>query len=199
MHSTNVGGHSIRGSSSVKFAILLMLLAGLWVAIDYRMSLAGSSLIDRLYAKPVVMDVDGLTGRETELEITQTYHYLRHTCVPEPGILGDRVCWSTVSEFNGIDARLLSFFFRNDRLSAVRVSFAAEHHGEMFALMEKRFGAARSFGAGTDAFGNNIVGWIRRTGVVAANDRLSGDEEGLLLWLAPRTVLNRALSGATRP
>jgi hypothetical protein len=175
-----------------------MLLAGLWIAVDYRISLAGSSLVDRLYAKPVVLDVDRLTGRETELEITQTYHHLRHTCVPEPGILGDRVCWSTVSEFNGIDARLLSFFFRDDRLSAVRVSFGAEHHPEMFALMEKRFGAARPFGAGTDAFGNNIVGWVRGGGFVAANDRLSGDEEGLLLWLSTSTVLNKAFGSAPR-
>jgi hypothetical protein len=185
-------GRSSRGSTSVKFAILLMLLAGLWVAVDYRLSIPGSSLIDRLYAEPVVLDVDSLTGRETEREITQTYHYLHHTCVPEPGPLGDHVCWSTVSKFNGIDARLIAFFFRDDRLSAVRVLFRAEHHPEMFAQMEKRFGAARPFGGRTDAFGNNIVGWTRHSGFVATNDRMSGNKDALLLWLSTRTVLNKA-------
>lgn len=180
---------SSRGSTTVKFAILLMLLAGLWVAVDYRINLSGSSLIDRLYARPVVLDVDTLTGGETEREITQTYHHLHHTCAPEPGPLGDRVCWSTVSEFNGIDARLIAFFFRNDQLSAVRVSFAAAHQPEVFALMERRFGTARPFGGHTDAFGNNVVGWMRRGGFVAINDHLSGDEEALLLWLSTRTVL----------
>jgi len=45
-----------------------MLLAGLWVAVDYRINLSGSSLIDWLYARPVVLDVDTLTGGETERE-----------------------------------------------------------------------------------------------------------------------------------
>lgn len=197
MRSIKVG-RSSRGSVSVKLAILLLLLAGLWIAVDYRMSLAGSSLVDRLYAKPVVLDVDSLTGRETQSEIVQTYHWLHHTCVPESGPLGDRVCWATVSEFNGIDARLISFFFRNDRLSALRVSFAAEQHPEMFSLMERRFGAARPFGGRTDAFGNNIVGWMRRSGFVATNDRMSGDEEPLLLWLSTSTVLNKAFGIAPR-
>jgi hypothetical protein len=108
------------------------------------------------------------------------------------------VCWATVSEFNGIDARLISFFFRNDQLSALRVSFAAEHHPEMFSLMEKRFGTARAFGGRTDAFGNNIVGWMRRSGFVATNNRVSGDEESLLLWLSTSTVLNKVLGIAPR-
>lgn len=50
-------GRLVRGSAFVKFAILLMLLAGLGLAVDYRMSIPGSSVVDRLYAKPVVLDM----------------------------------------------------------------------------------------------------------------------------------------------
>lgn len=184
-------GSSIRGSTSVKFAILLMLLAVLGVAVDYNMSIPGSSLVDRLRAKPVVLDMDSLSGRETQSEITQTYHHLHHTCTPETNPLGDHVCWATVSEFNGIDARVIAFFFREGKLSAVRVSFAAENHPAMFSLMEKKYGPSRTFGGGTDAFGNNIVGWVRPSGFVTANDRLSGDEDALLLWVSTGKVLNK--------
>lgn len=62
-------GRSIRGSVSVKFVVLLLLLAGLGVAVDYNMSIPGSSLVDRMRAKPVVLDMDSLSGRETQSEI----------------------------------------------------------------------------------------------------------------------------------
>lgn len=182
----------IYGSASVKFVILLMLLAGLWLAVDYRMSIPGSSFVDRLRAKPVVLNMDSLSGRETQSEITRTYHHLDHTCTPETNTLGDHVCWAAISEFNGIDARVIAFFFREGKLSAVRVSFAAENHPAMFALMEKKYGPSRTFGGGTDAFGNNIVGWARPAGFVTTNDRLSDDEEALLLWVSTGNVLKKA-------
>lgn len=182
----------IYGSAAVKFVILLMLLAGLGIAVDYRMSIPGSSLVDRLRAKPVVLDMDSLSGRETQSKITRTYHHLHHTCTSEINPLRGYVCWATVSEFNGIDARVIAFFFREGKLSAVRVSFAAENHPAMFSLMEKRYGPSRKFGGGTDAFGNNIVGWVRPSGFVTANDRLSGDEDALLLWVSTGNVLKKA-------
>ncbi|OGU23297.1 MAG: hypothetical protein A2580_16915 [Hydrogenophilales bacterium RIFOXYD1_FULL_62_11] len=172
-----------------------MLLAGLGIAVDYRMSIPGSSLVDRLRAKPVVLDVDSLSG-ENQLSIKQTYHHLRYTCAPEHGILGDFVCWATVSDFNGIDARLIAFFFRNDKLSSVRVSFSAEDHPKMLSLMQKRFGPERRFGQRTDAFGNNIVGWIRPSGIVAINDSADGNEEPFLLWTSADTILKKVLGTA---
>ncbi|WP_310446668.1 hypothetical protein [Thiobacillus sp.] len=183
-------GRLVRGSSSVKFAILLMLLAGLGIAVDYRMSIPGSSVVDRLYARPVVLDMDALSG-DSQLSIKQAYHYLHHTCAAEHGILGDAVCWATISEFNGIDARLIAFFFRNDRLSAVRVAFPAESHPKVLALMQKRFGPERRFGQRTDAFGNKIVGWMRPSGAIAINDSVEGDAEPFVLWTSTDAILMR--------
>ena len=186
-------GSSIRGSTSVKFAILLMLLAGLWVAVDYRMSTPGSSIFDRLYAKSIVLDLDALS-RENRQTITQTYHDLHYTCAAEHGILGDSVCWATISSFNGIDARLIAFFFRNDRLSTVRVSFPGKSHPAVLSQMQKRFGPERRFGQRTDAFGNKIVGWMRPSGIIAINDSAEGDEEPFVLWTSAEAILKRMQS-----
>jgi hypothetical protein len=185
-------GRSARGSASVKFAILLVLLAGLGIAVDYRMSIPGSSVVDRLYAKPVVLDMDALSG-DSQLSIKQAYHYLHHTCAAEHGILGDSVCWATISEFNGIDARLIAFFFRNDRLSAVRVAFPVESHPKVLALMQKRFGPERRFGLRTDAYGNKIVGWMRPSGVIAISDSAEGEEEPFVLWTSADAILKKVL------
>jgi hypothetical protein len=192
MHAIK-SGRFVRGSTSVKFAILLMLLAGLWAAVDYRMSTPGSSFYDRLYAKPIVLDMDALS-RENQQTIKQTYHHLHYTCAAEYGVLGDAVCWATISSFNGIDARLVAFFFRNDRLSAVRVSFSGKNHPAVLSQMQKRFGPERRFGQRTDAFGNKIVGWMRPGGVIAINDSAEGDAEPFVLWTSAEAILKRMQS-----
>lgn len=192
MHAIK-SGRFVRGSTSVKFAILLLLLAGLWVAVDYRMSTPGSSVYDRLYARPIVLDMDALS-RENRQSITQTYHDLHYTCAAEHGILGDAVCWATISSFNGIDARLIAFFFRNDRLSTVRVSFPGKSHPAVLSQMQKRFGPERKFGQRTDAFGNKIVGWIRPSGIIAINDSAEGAEEPFVLWTSTEAILKQMLN-----
>ena len=177
----------------MKLLLLALLLAGLGIAADYHMSIPGTSLVDRMRAQPVVLDMDTLTGRETSAEIQQIYHYIRHTCTSETGPLGNTVCWATIDKLNGVDAKLIAFFFRDDRLSAVRVAFADESHPAMFALMKKKFGDARQFGEKTDAFGNKIVGWMRPNGVIAINDSVEGDEDPILLWTSRDTVLKKVL------
>ena len=184
---------SIQGSASVKFVLLVMLLAGLALAVNYRMSLPGHSWVDRMRAQPTILNMDTLTGRETEAEILQTYHYLHHTCTSETGPLGNSVCWANVTKVNGIEAKLIAFFFRDDRLSAVRVMFPDESHPQMLALMQKKFGPERQFGERTDAFGNKIVGWMRPNGVIAINDSAEGDEDPILLWTSRDMVMKKVL------
>lgn len=180
----------LKGGSFVTFILLLLVLAAAGIAVDYRMSMPGTSLVDRLDAKPVVLDMDRLSGSETQADVKNLYHHLDYTCTPETNPLGDEVCWAPVSEFNGIDARILAFFFDAGELSAVRVSFEAKQQPKVRAQMERRFGEARAFGKRTDAFGNNVVGWMRPAGFIATNDSLSGDEESLLLWLSTEKVLS---------
>lgn len=178
-----------RGSTLIQFILIIVFLAGLGIAVEYQIGIPGTTFVDRLRAKPVITDLDLLNEQEDQQTIKQTYHYLHHTCTSESSILGDSVCWSTISKFNGIDARLISFFFRNGKLSAVRISFAAKNQPELFSLLQKRYGQEREFGHHADSYGNNIVGWIRPSGIVATNDRVEGDQESILLWLSPSKVL----------
>jgi hypothetical protein len=71
----------------------------------------------------------------------------------------------------------------------MRVSFAAKNHPELFSLLHKRYGQEHEFGRHADTYGNNIVGWIRPSGVVVVNDRVEGEQESILLWLSPSKIL----------
>lgn len=180
---------SNRGNALIKLVLLILLLAGLGIAVEYQVGTPGETVVDRLRARPVVTDMDLLNPKDTQQTVEQTYHYLHFTCTPENGKLGDWACWAPISKFNGIDARLIVFFFRQSNLSAVRISFAAAKNAEVFSLLHKRYGPDHEFGHHADSYGNNIVGWIRPSGVVAINDHVEGEQESILLWLSLNKVL----------
>lgn len=173
-----------RGSSILAFVFFMLLMGCIGIAVEYRTVVPGTSIIDRLRARPVVTDLDLLNGYDDLQKIKQDYHYLDFTCTAEKTMLGDYDCWATISKFNSIDAKIMAFFFRNAKLTAVRVSLDAENHPKMFSLLHKRYGPDRQFGSHADSYGNNIVGWIRPSGIVAINDHIEGDQEAILLWMS---------------
>ncbi len=185
-------GRLVGGRTSVRFAMLLLLLAGLWVAVDYRLSAPGFRLYDRLYARPIVMDLDTL-GRESRQGILHTYSQLHFTCGAEHGVLGDAVCRAALSSFNGIDARVVDFFFRNDRLSAVRISFAGKSLPLVLAQLRERFGPEARLGSRTAAPGNRVAGWARPGGVIAVTDHAAGNGAPIVLWTSGEAMPDRAM------
>lgn len=193
MKNNNSRNFSVTGNVLPKVILLLLLLGSLAAYLQYEYGTPGLSVIDRIKAKPVVLDLDLLEPNATPASIAQTFHYLRMTCAAEHGSLGDYACWAPVSEFNAIDARIIAFFYRDGHLSAVRISFAPENQPAIFSLLQKRYGTPREFGAHRDSYGNNIVGWIRHSGVVAINDSVGPKQEAILLWISGNKVLTDAL------
>lgn len=176
-----------------KAAFLVVLVGILGVILQYNYATPGETIVDRLRAKAVVLDFDQLNQEATPAQIQDSWHHLHYTCTSEPGPLGNHVCWAPISDFNAVEARIIAFFFRDGHLSVVRVSFASENHPQIFSLLEKRFGDHRVFGANRDSYGNNIVGWMRPSGVVAVNDQVGPKQEALVLWLSRDQVLKQGL------
>ena len=181
-----------RGSKLAQYILLALLLAGLGIAWEYQLGVPGGTVVDRWRAEPVVMDLDLLNGKDDPQTIKQTYHYLYHTCAPEFSNLGDSVCWAPISKFNGMKARIIAFFFRKGELSAVRVSFPANSHPELFASLRKRYGQEVKFGRPTDKQWLTSVGWIRPNGIVATIDRAERLQETIVLWTSKTQILTDA-------
>lgn len=176
----------------VKTAILVVLFAALAVILQYQYGRPGETLVERLSAKPVVLDFDGIDLKATPVQIQQIFHNLKFTCTSEHGNLGDHVCWAPISEFQTVNARIIAFFFRKGQISAVRVSFSPENHPPIFSLLNKRYGPTRMIGGNRDSYGNNIVGWVRPTGIVAINDNIGPNQEAILLWTSRGAILSNA-------
>jgi len=178
-----------------KLFVLLLLAAAGWGIYDYQIGTPGERIYDRVFAKKALLDFDALEPSDTVDKIRQDYRGLHHTCTGDNSKFGDYVCWSPIKTLNGVDARVLAFFFRQGKLSAVRVSFSGKNHPEIFALLSKKYGEYHTFGRNRDAYGNNIVGWIRPNGIVAVNDEIDPKDEAILLWTSRSMVMDQALSG----
>lgn len=184
------------GSSLAQYILLILLLAGLagvGVAWQYQLGVPGTTVVDRWRAKPVVMDLDLLNEKDDPQKIKQTYDYLHYACASETSTLGDSVCWAPISQFNGIDALVIAFFFRKGELSAVRASFPAKRHTELISSLHKLYGQERTFGHPTDKEWITTVGWMRLNGVVSTIDHAEALQETIVLWVSKTKIVTDAL------
>ncbi len=89
-----------------------------------------------LFDTAVHLDLDRDTDlTEASLKIRLDHLYL--SCDPQVTKLGDRACWTHISEFNGIPARMIAFFFRNGRYNYLRVSFDRACHDRVRSLLDR--------------------------------------------------------------
>jgi hypothetical protein len=181
----------------VKVTAAVVLGAILYVIVDYRTGVPGETLWERALAKPVVFSLDSLESGWTPDFVQRAFHHLKHTCGAERTTnLGDFMCWAPVATYNAVSAKGVVFFFRRNRLSAVRVTFTAEHHPEILDMLRKKYGDFRMISERGDTYGNSIVGWTLPNGIVSINDRVGPKQEAILLWLERGKVLTDAIGFA---
>lgn len=168
--------------------VLVIVLAAGYVGYKHEFGVPGTSLIDRLRAKPVILDLDAYHADLGEADIRNDLHHLHMTCTRETSSLGDRVCWAPISSYNDIDAETAAFFFKQGKLSFIRLSFSGKVHPQLFSQMHKKFGPVRPFKKSGDIHGNSIVGWIRPQGIIAINDHIEPQHEAIVLWISDENI-----------
>lgn len=170
-----------------------------YAVFKHQYGIPGDSPFDRLAARPINVDFDAFSAGFDSARIKSDYHFLKFTCTPEPGSpLGDSVCWAPVTSVNGIDAKIAAFFFEKGKLSTVRLSFEGKYHAPFFSQMHVKYGPVRMIKPHGDIYGNNIVGWVRREGIVAINDHIEAKQEAIVLWISGPRILEK-IFGAPMP
>lgn len=168
----------------LSLVVLSVVLAVGYGVFKHQYGMPGTSPLDRLRAQPVVLDLDAYHGSLIEADIKRDLHHLHFTCTVESSSLGDRVCWAPISSFNDVEAQIAAFFFKEEKLSFIRLSFSGKEHPRLFSQMHKKFGPVRTFKKSGDIHGNSIVGWVRPKGIVAINDHIEPQHEAIVLWIS---------------
>lgn len=133
----------------------------------------------------VVVDFEQIPEGISEQQLIKEYDHLLLYCAYEPSNLGDRVCSTHISEFNEIEAKVVAFFFDDDRFRYLRVSFPVEEHQKLISWLDSNYKQSARTPGSKEMFGQPLKAWRSSRGILAAfADTPTSRQETLLTWVS---------------
>ncbi|MDD2949852.1 MAG: hypothetical protein PHU29_03595 [Sulfuricurvum sp.] len=173
-----------KSSSPLVFALFSMIV----ISIIYFYQNADAENIDT--PKEVAVNFKDLNGEMSESDVVTRYADLKLSCGNEPSPIAERYCYSDVKKFNGMDAKLIAFFFEKDKLTTVKVDVQANSN-DILSQYSKDYGAA------TDVKKQNgseqLVTWILSNGILVTSAE-ENNKHGMLMWVSSMKVLSKAFA-----
>lgn len=122
----------------------------------------------------------------TEQDIKTVYSDNEWTCGAKQTAFGNSLCAAPIGTFNGFPSRLITFYFGNDRVSAMKVTYRDQYHQQIMGYYIGKLGQPANVAAATaqgpDAA--NVLEWNLDKGVLLIKKDLDKTDEPSLLWLA---------------
>jgi hypothetical protein len=140
----------------------------------------------------IKMDLAKLEPGFNKQQLQQLYPNLDWQCQEKTTPYGDTLCVSRLGVFNGIPARYLTLFFKQDQTSALKLRYREEHHEALKNLLRLQLGSpeleprAQTQSTSSD----KPIEWRTAHGLVVVKDRLSTDDEAALFWLNASQLRN---------
>ena len=120
--------------------------------------------------------------RQTEDSIYKSFSRLKITCENTKSVLGKRACWADISEFNGVNASSITFFFKDKYLDFIRVGFPPKEHDAMLKYIRATFTHEQLSPTSQKKVGRPVKIWRSKTGIISASTEASLDH--------PETIMN---------
>ena len=129
-----------------------------------------------------------LDSRFTQQEIRTVYGENDWQCGSQQTAFGDSLCVAKIGTFNGFPARLVTFYFHDDNVSALKLVYRDQYHKQIMGYIIGEFGqptnVESAIAAGPDA--DSVLEWDLGKGVLLIKKELGKTDEPSLLWLAGR-------------
>ncbi len=110
-----------------------------------------------------------------EPALLSLYDGLPWRCGRGDGRLGERRCAAPLGVFNGIPARSLTFYFRQGRLSAMKLVYRRRYHVALVRDLRRRLG--------TPVREAGVLRWRAGEGLLVAKARVTPADEAALIWI----------------
>ncbi|MBK1643958.1 hypothetical protein CKO25_04650 [Thiocapsa imhoffii] len=124
----------------------------------------------------------------TEAQFRETFPNLALQCADGRNPFGNRLCAAPIGSFNGIPSASVAFFFAQDRLQAVKLSYRRAYHTVIRDWVERRVTSRRDPRALQQPIvqvDDGVASWEVSDGVLVLRDGpLANHEEPALFWLA---------------
>jgi len=115
----------------------------------------------------------------------------------------DYLCWALISSaFDGVPARLVTFFFSKNRLHHVRLEFPESSLARIQTHLSQspvNLDSLPKFDFGVDDKGIPLKVWKVKRGLVTTSDSTSFKGHAIVLWTSTQSILERVISKRTKP
>lgn len=136
----------------------------------------------------IAVDVSKLDSAYTQADIKRVYTDNEWTCGESASPFGDGVCATKIGAYNGFPSRLLTFYFKGDRVSAMKLVYRDQYHeqiiGSYIGALGQPQNVADAIADGPEA--DSVLEWDLGEGVLLIKKDLGKNDEPSLLWLAAR-------------
>jgi hypothetical protein len=171
-----------------KRLLLLGLLFGplLWLSLSDEGKRVSDLFLLKLSGAPAVqVDYRQLKADISEAEFKRGLPNVDFQCADKRTDFGERLCFAPVAGFNGTPSQYMSAFFRGDHLMAIKLAYQRSYHDYLYASVSREFGPANSDKAAGLPDTSGARQWQAGRGwLVLPGERLKGDAEPVLFWLA---------------
>lgn len=167
--------------------LFLVFIPPYWLVFtDEGSRVSDTALLWLLGQDEIRVNFSELDSSFTERDIQAVYSDNEWRCGAKQTQFGDAVCAAKIGAFNGFPARLLTFYFGDQRVSALKLIYRTSYHQQIMGYLIGEFGqpanVAEAIADGPDA--DTVLEWDLDRGVLLMKKTLAKTDEPSLLWLA---------------
>jgi hypothetical protein len=166
---------------------LLVMTPPFWLLFtDEGSRVSDTALLWLLGRDEIKLDLAKLDAGFSRTDIKTVYSDTDWQCASQQSNFGDELCAATIGTFNGFPAQVLTFYFRQGQVSAVKLIYREMYHeqiiGHYIALLGQPDNVAAAVAEGPEA--DEVLQWDLGKGLLLLQKEMSSSDEPSLLWLA---------------
>ena len=167
--------------------LLLVFIPPFWLLFtDEGSRVADTALLWLLGEDDIKISLRELDSGFSEQDIKTVYSENEWTCGSKQTAFGDALCAARVGTFNGFPSRLVTFYFRDGRVSALKLLYRDSYHDQILGFYIGELGQPSNVEAAR-ADGPNaaeVLEWRLDKGTVVLKKELGQADEAALVWMA---------------
>ncbi len=148
--------------------------------------ISDTALLWLLGEEDAKVNIGELDSGFSESDIQAAFGSLDWACNSGRFEFGDRNCAARIGTFNGYPAALLQFYFADDQLTAMKLSYRHAYHNQLTGYFIGLFGqpdnVAEAVREGPDAA--EVLQWNLDKGALMQKKTLGESDEPAVFWLA---------------
>lgn len=172
-----------------KTIFLLILVIGpiYWLMLtDEGKRISDTTLMWLLGEDEIHFNVRELNSAFTRDEIKKVFSEIEWQCSTQETPFGNNLCAAQIGSFNGYPSRILGLYFRDDQISAFKLTYRDRYHEQLMGYFIRQLGqptnVAAAVSEGPDA--SSVLEWDLGHGMLLMKKELGKTDEPSVVWLA---------------